>query len=145
MGRARPGTPAAKAPPALSQAILKIACAVPEVIVWAEHCRALPRQMRGHETGEDVDVVGDDDTPFSLARSQATKPNKSAWTLVENESRDRDADGHLSGPRVNIEQVPRLPTFPARWARVGPRQRTSLVFELCPGSGLERPIALSRR
>jgi hypothetical protein len=28
---------------------------------------------------------------------------------------DRDADGRFSGLRVNVEQVPRLPTFPARW------------------------------
>ncbi len=40
----------------------------------------------------------------------------------------RDADGRFSGPRVNVEQVPRLPTFPARWVLEDPRKRPYLVF-----------------
>jgi hypothetical protein len=42
--------------------------------------------------------------------------------------RDRDADGRFSGPRVDVEQVPRLPTFPARWVLEDPRKRPYLVF-----------------
>ncbi len=42
--------------------------------------------------------------------------------------RDRDADGRFSGQRVDVEQVPRLPTFPARWVLDDPRKRPYLVF-----------------
>ena len=30
-------------------------------------------------------------------------------------SRKRDTTGRFSGPRANVERVPRLPTFPALW------------------------------
>jgi hypothetical protein len=43
-------------------------------------------------------------------------------------NRDRDADGRFSGPRVDVEQVPRLPTFPARWVLDDPRRRQYVVF-----------------
>ncbi len=34
----------------------------------------------------------------------------------------------ISGLRVDVEQVPRLPTFPARWVLEDPRKRPYLVF-----------------
>ncbi len=40
----------------------------------------------------------------------------------------RDSDGRFSGPRVNVESVPRLPTFPARWVLEDPRRRPYFVF-----------------
>jgi hypothetical protein len=40
----------------------------------------------------------------------------------------RDRFGRFDGRRVNVGQVPRLPTFPARWALEDPRRRTYLVF-----------------
>ncbi len=49
--------------------------------------------------------------------------------------RRRDADGRFSGPRVNVEQVPRLPTFPARWVLEDPRQRAYLVFWVSEDGG----------
>lgn len=39
-----------------------------------------------------------------------------------------DSDGRFSGIRVNVESVPRLPTFPARWALADPRRRPYFVF-----------------
>ncbi len=35
-----------------------------------EMIRALPRQIRDHETGEDFDVIGDDDMPRYSTRTQ---------------------------------------------------------------------------
>jgi len=43
-------------------------------------------------------------------------------------SRTRDAAGRFSGPRANVEDVPRLPTFPARWVLEDPRRGPYLVF-----------------
>ena len=43
-------------------------------------------------------------------------------------SRKRDTAGRFAGPRANVEQVPRLPTFPARWVLEDPRRRPYLVF-----------------
>jgi hypothetical protein len=40
----------------------------------------------------------------------------------------RDSDGRLCGARVNVESVPRLPTFPARWVLADPRRRPYFVF-----------------
>ena len=40
----------------------------------------------------------------------------------------RVSDGRFSGIRVNVESVPRLPTFPARWVLGDPRQRAYFVF-----------------
>jgi hypothetical protein len=52
--------------------------------------------------------------------------------------RARDGDGRFSGPRVNVEQVPRLPTFPARWVLEDPRQRPYLVFWVAEDDGALR-------
>jgi hypothetical protein len=43
-------------------------------------------------------------------------------------SRARDRAGRFVGPRANVEDVPRLPTFPARWVLEDPRRRSYLVF-----------------
>jgi hypothetical protein len=43
-------------------------------------------------------------------------------------SRKRDTAGRFAGPRANVERVPRLPTFPARWVLEDPRRRAYLVF-----------------
>lgn len=40
----------------------------------------------------------------------------------------RDGDGRFSGARFNGESVPRLPTFPVRWALDDPRGRPYFVF-----------------
>ena len=37
-------------------------------------------------------------------------------------------DGRFTGPRWNVEGIPRLPTFPARWVLEDPRRRPYLVF-----------------
>ncbi len=42
--------------------------------------------------------------------------------------RKRDPDGRFDGVRWNVEDVPRLPTFPARWVLEDRRQRPYLVF-----------------
>ena len=42
--------------------------------------------------------------------------------------RARGDDGRFTGPRVNVDKVPRLPTFPARWALEDPRRRPYHVF-----------------
>jgi hypothetical protein len=40
----------------------------------------------------------------------------------------RDSAGRYFGPRVNVESVPRLPTFPARWTLTDARRRPYFVF-----------------
>lgn len=40
----------------------------------------------------------------------------------------RSDDGKFSGCRVNIDEVPRLPAFPARWTLEDPRRRSYFVF-----------------
>src|SRR5260370_5756206 len=40
----------------------------------------------------------------------------------------RDSAGRFFGPRVNVESVPRLPTFPARWPLTDARRRAYFVF-----------------
>src|SRR5215467_1668161 len=42
--------------------------------------------------------------------------------------RKRGADGRFEGLRVNVEDVPRLPTFPARWVLEDPRRRPYFVY-----------------
>jgi hypothetical protein len=42
--------------------------------------------------------------------------------------RTRNTAGRFTGPRANVEDVPRLPTFPARWVLEDPRKRPYLVF-----------------
>jgi hypothetical protein len=42
-------------------------------------------------------------------------------------SRARSHDGRFVGVRVNEDEVPRLPIFPAQWALDDPRQRAYLV------------------
>src|SRR5215467_2597735 len=48
--------------------------------------------------------------------------------------RKRGPDGRFEGPRVNVEDVPRLPTFPARWVLEDPRKRPYFVY-WAPGNG----------
>ena len=43
-------------------------------------------------------------------------------------TRKRGPDGRFAGARCDVESVPRLPTFPARWVLDDPRQRPYLVF-----------------
>lgn len=43
-------------------------------------------------------------------------------------SRDRDYRGRFFGERYDLESLPRLPTFPARWALSDPRRRPYFVF-----------------
>lgn len=43
-------------------------------------------------------------------------------------TRKRGPDGRFDGVRWNVEAVPRLPTFPARWVLEDPRQRPYFVF-----------------
>lgn len=50
---------------------------------------------------------------------------------------ERDPLGRFSGPRLNVEEIPRLPTFPARWLLDDPRGRPYLVAwpsSTAPGS-----------
>jgi hypothetical protein len=46
------------------------------------------------------------------------------------------SDGRFAGSnRVNVEDVPRLPTFPAAWTLSDPRDRPYLVFWVSPHDG----------
>jgi hypothetical protein len=45
----------------------------------------------------------------------------------QQEERQRDSLGRFIGERTNVEDVPRLPTFPARWVLEDPRGRPYLV------------------
>ena len=46
----------------------------------------------------------------------------------------REEDGRFSGARFNVEEIPRLPTFPARWALEDPRRVPYLVFWTTEGA-----------
>jgi len=47
--------------------------------------------------------------------------------------RGHDSDGRFAGSnRVNVEDVPRLPTFPAAWTLSDPRGRPYFVFWTSP-------------
>src|SRR5258707_12193258 len=50
--------------------------------------------------------------------------------------RGHDSDGRFAGSnRVNVEDVPRLPTFPAAWTLADPRHRPYFVFWTSPNDG----------
>ena len=50
--------------------------------------------------------------------------------------RGHDSDGRFAGSnRVNVEDVPRLPTFPAAWTLADPRGRPYFVFWTSPHDG----------
>ncbi len=51
-------------------------------------------------------------------RAKATKKPREPQEPNQKNTRARDADGRFVGPRVNVDGVPRLPTFPARWAQL---------------------------
>jgi len=48
----------------------------------------------------------------------------------------RDPNGRFCGSRLHVEAVPRLPTFPARWALEDPRRLPYFVFWVRPHDGL---------
>ena len=45
--------------------------------------------------------------------------------------------------RVNVDRVPRLPTFPARWVLEDPRSRSYFVFWSDPGGKLVRALLMA--
>ncbi len=71
-----------------------------------------------------------------VARNEALGPDCREAT--------RDWDGRFFGTRFNVEQVPRLPTFPARWALEDPRERPYLVFWTTEGGSLCYPLRIQR-
>src|SRR5437667_2539686 len=58
-------------------------------------------------------------------------------------ARPRDRRGRFNGDRVNVDRVPRLPTFPARWVLEDPRGRTYFVFWSDPGGKLVRALLMA--
>ena len=56
----------------------------------------------------------------------------------------RDDCGRFSGARFNVEEIPRLPTFPARWALEDPRRVPYLVFWTTEGGSLCYPLRMQR-
>ncbi len=68
----------------------------------------------------------------------STGSSTTSATTLPRSGRERDGYGRFAGPRVNVEQVPRLPTFPARWVLEDPRQRPYLVFWVSPDDGTGR-------
>lgn len=62
--------------------------------------------------------------PLSQNQIDRRRAGKNEW----GNNRVRASDGSFSGIRVNVESVLRLPTFPARWVLVDPRQRASFMF-----------------
>ncbi len=62
--------------------------------------KALVRAIKGYATVETAELIIIDDQGHSWMVKHAVS------------GRARDADGRFSGPRVDVEHVPRLPTFP---------------------------------
>lgn len=60
---------------------------------------------------------------------------------------DRQGDGRFAGARLDVESVPRLPTFPVRWTLEDPRGRPSFVFWTVsvPGIGTAFVSTLSQK
>lgn len=57
----------------------------------------------------------------------------------------RDSDGRFAGAyRVNVESVPRLPIFPARWTLEDPRGRPYFVFWTSPEGVLSYAVRMER-
>ncbi len=56
----------------------------------------------------------------------------------------REGDGRFSGARFNVEEIPRLPTFPARWTLQDPRRLPYLVFWTTEGGSLCYPLRMQR-
>ena len=53
-------------------------------------------------------------------------------------------DGRFAGPRIQVEAVPRLPTFPARWTLEDPGSRPYFVFWTTPEGELEYHVQMAR-
>lgn len=58
--------------------------------------------------------------------------------------RARDRKGRFYGPRFNLEKVPRLPTFPARWALEDPGGRPYFVFWTTEDGALAYSLHMAR-
>ena len=58
--------------------------------------------------------------------------------------RARDREGRFCGPRFNLEKVPRLPTFPARWALADPYGRPYFVFWTTEDGALSYSLHMAR-
>ena len=54
------------------------------------------------------------------------------------------ADPLFAGARFNVERVPRLPTFPARWVLEDLRGRPYFVFWVTEPGSLRDPLRLER-
>jgi hypothetical protein len=67
--------------------------------------------------------------------------NGKAWAEAE---RRRDDSGRFSGIRFNLENVPRLPTFPAHWALEDLRGRAYLVFWVADDGSLAYLLRVQR-
>lgn len=62
----------------------------------------------------------------------------------ESKMRARDSDGRFSGVRFNVESVPRVPTFPARWVLEDPRGRAYFIFWTTEDGSLAYPLRMER-
>jgi hypothetical protein len=56
----------------------------------------------------------------------------------------RDSDGRFPGVRYDVESVPRLPTFPARWVLEDPRRRPYFVFWMTADGELSWSLRMAR-
>ena len=56
----------------------------------------------------------------------------------------RGRDGRFSGPRLDVESVPRLPTFPARWTLEDPRGQPYFVFWTKKGGQLDYHLRMAK-
>ena len=65
---------------------------------------------------------------FQWARAKAANNPRDPLEPKAEVVRVRDRDGRFSGPRRDVEDVPRLPIFPLRWVLDDPRQRPYFVF-----------------
>ena len=60
------------------------------------------------------------------------------------ETRKRDQAGRFTGLRANVEDVPRLPSFPAQWVLGDPRRRPYLVFWTAADGGTSYGLKMAR-
>jgi hypothetical protein len=63
---------------------------------------------------------------------------------METSERARDWQGRFDGPRVDVESVPRLPTFPARWALYDPRRRPYFIFWVSRSGSIAYALRMTR-
>jgi len=78
-----------------------------------------------------------------MREKAANKPRDPLEQTKPETSRVRGPDGRFEGPRRDVEDVPRLPTFPLRWVLEDPRRRPYFVVWTSGDDGLRYGLKMA--